>query len=914
MSVLRRLWSVALPLVFVLGCAEEITQVANDKALVQAVFDPSNSLLPTPTDLIKNYTTGLLETPVDKYTGASKAFYEFLNTLDGYPLAGSAEVMFSGKLDKGTVSDKTILALAIDSTGKSTPVAGLTFAYSEFVGSTGATMSKVTITPAKGWARGTMYAFFVLGGANGVKSAEGKPVIRTTMFDIAAAENALCKWDATKGCTYNYNALLASAVEDGVRANPAYAEASEEELEAIIQAAVLSSATSFEKIRQGYDALLKAITAAGVKRDDVAVLWNFTTVSMTEILYDATTGQIPFPNNLLMDQTTGKVNLPAQPGETATEKSLREGLNTLDGFTTTGTYFAETVGSVDEASLASGVLVLDADAGLPATNLKIGYDSKAKALTFTPTSPLKEATNYAVVLFSKMKDTPSKAAASGLKDKDGNRFAASTFMALIRMKDKLVDSAGKSTLSSLDDATAGALEQARLAHKPLFDTLEQLNIKREDVVCAWTFKTQSFTETLTKLRAVPWSALAAGDSNQPSLYGVLDTTLTGWPTGFDKDNIGAQVIGGKFVSLNLIDEKGSGAFLTDSTKAAPAQINYTLTLPKGTAPSAGWPLIVFQHGLDKARSDVYYLVDDLAADGYATLAFDVIYHGDRSWCTEDAHCTVGKCDVATGQCTTGALKKDSDGIPEASGKRFLNVTNPFAIRDNFRQHVIDNAALVRAVVLGGATRGITDASMNPVGLKIDPTKLYFVSQSLGSILGTLVMSTESYLTRGVLSVPGSPVVDIILTSPNYKDIKTAVFTAFGITEGTVDYYQKILTFNWILDPADPGNFAQYLTQSQLVDQVASGQAGKTVYVPKKAAIIQLAEMDEVIPVNLGKNLASWAKIDISKTLYPNQKHGFLLEEGTVDPGATAAAREQALTFLYDGKTVCTPNVKTGQCN
>ncbi|MEJ7604549.1 MAG: hypothetical protein WKG01_42240, partial [Kofleriaceae bacterium] len=44
---------------------------------------------------------------------------------------------------------------------------------------------------------------------------------------------------------------------------------------------------------------------------------------------------VPFPNNLLLNPMTGKVNLPASCGETPTAKALREGvLNTLDGFGT----------------------------------------------------------------------------------------------------------------------------------------------------------------------------------------------------------------------------------------------------------------------------------------------------------------------------------------------------------------------------------------------------------------------------------------------------------------------------------------------------------------------------------------------------------------------------------------------------
>src|SRR5688572_26206545 len=51
------------------------------------------------------------------------------------------------------------------------------------------------------------------------------------------------------------------------------------------------------------------------------------------IEFDPSNKIIPFPNNLLLDPATGRVNLPAQCNESPTSKATREGvLNQLDGF------------------------------------------------------------------------------------------------------------------------------------------------------------------------------------------------------------------------------------------------------------------------------------------------------------------------------------------------------------------------------------------------------------------------------------------------------------------------------------------------------------------------------------------------------------------------------------------------------
>jgi hypothetical protein len=68
---------------------------------------------------------------------------------------------------------------------------------------------------------------------------------------------------------------------------------------------------------------------------------------------------LPFPNDLVRDPTTGKLNLSAQACESATSKATREGiLNKLDGF---GTYEAALVvtftSEVDMASLEGNVVL-----------------------------------------------------------------------------------------------------------------------------------------------------------------------------------------------------------------------------------------------------------------------------------------------------------------------------------------------------------------------------------------------------------------------------------------------------------------------------------------------------------------------------------------------------------------------------
>ncbi len=190
---------------------------------------------------------------------------------------------------------------------------------------------------------------------------------------------------------------------------------------------------------------------------------------------------------------------------------------------------------------------------------------------------------------------------------------------------------------------------------------------------------------------------------------------------------------------------------------------------------------------------------------------------------------------------------------------------------------------------------------------VDATKVYYLGQSLGAILGTLVMATDPLPVRANLNVPGAPIVDIILTAPAFKDTKAEILAAQKVTEGSLGYLQLGTTFQWILDPADPGNFAPFVLSKQLPDLVTTQPLDNK----NRKVMMQLATKDEVIPIGLGQYLASVLGIDVAKTTYQDQGHGLLLKPDP-DPKATKVVREQTIKFLTTGN-ICTPNITAETC-
>src|SRR5206468_11526313 len=75
---------------------------------------------------------------------------------------------------------------------------------------------------------------------------------------------------------------------------------------------------------------------------------------------------------------------------------------------------------------------------------------------------------------------------------------------------------------------------------------------------------------------------------------------------------------------------------------------FTVTIPSGTPPSGGWPIIIQQHGLGGQRDTVVGLAEADAARGFASIGIDAAQHGYRLFacgpsapCSQDTRNNVG---------------------------------------------------------------------------------------------------------------------------------------------------------------------------------------------------------------------------------------------------------------------------------
>jgi hypothetical protein len=321
------------------------------------------------------------------------------------------------------------------------------------------------------------------------------------------------------------------------------------------------------------------------------------------------------------------------------------------------------------------------------------------------------------------------------------------------------------------------------------------------------------------------------------------------------------------------------------------------------------PLVIFHHGLGGTKAQMLTVADSLNAKGLIVAAIDSPKHGDRAFCAKDSECEAtgspgspapaGACvpnpafagqgdTVVPGTCTgngtnglrhvpqlcfsgnpgcqaawaTYALAAPPNGNGgKSSGQtlasaNYLVTANFFRTRDTIRQDVLDNSALIIALSppVAGPLNSV-QTELVAQGVFIDPTNIQWLGQSYGSILGTINVAANPRLGKAVLNVGGGTVTDVF-TTPGSSFYPTLLALLNSLTPpivpGTSQYLQFINVAKWVLDPADPINFATHVTANTLPDLLNTVTPGAPQ--TAKTALGQIARCDTTVPNQTNTNL------------------------------------------------------------
>ena len=221
-------------------------------------------------------------------------------------------------------------------------------------------------------------------------------------------------------------------------------------------------------------------------------------------------------------------------------------------------------------------------------------------------------------------------------------------------------------------------------------------------------------------------------------------------------------------------------------------------------------IIVFQHGLGKDKTDASTLANDPNLSNYEIFAMDLPWHGGR---------------VRPNNMTNVPIPSPTCD-PTKSGSCYLT-SNAIADVLNIYQSLLDMHTFIKFVYAGDVK------TMASYGLP--PLPVYFASQSMGSITGSMLLNIDNitysqalasaglppnnYISKAVLNVGGAN-YSAILNEATNPEIMGLLCSALNISKDqctpenvakyrdTVKYNLTIALFQLVLDPVDPAFMAR----------------------------------------------------------------------------------------------------------
>jgi Bacterial Ig-like domain len=627
----------------------------------------------------------------------------------------------------------------------------------------------------------------------------------------------------------------------------------------------------------------------------------------------------PFPTNLdtVADaaQATGlRVDLPrpdcaVRPSDCADVNVL----NQLDGFNIQPRISIPFSAPIDVSSISKSTLFLVGPGGHVVGPNQIVWEPGANRLHFESDEQLDEATTYLLVL------------TRGARGADGSRLEKTDFRRELnygQTKDPAAKAYRKALLDALPMALAGGANPS-------------------DIAAVSLFTTQSIRAISLKIRA----QLRGGDANfllgsagQRTVFPLATVSSIAWrrqvstAPAFTTGSILLPLLAGVgtvgFGTYASPDYENAGKVIPQvgTATGVPAvqgtnEVQFSVFLPAGAKPAAGWPVAIFGHGFtDWKNGAPPAVVGTLARNGIATVAINVVGHGGGALGTY----TVSRTSGPPVTLPNGGRGIDQDGNSTIDSTEGVAAAPPNTLvgnRDGLRQTTIDLMQLVK--VLKGGVDVDGDGADD-----LSSSRIYYAGQSFGGIYGTQLLGLEPDIRAGVPNVPGGPIIEIARLSPSfrilvglalltrtpplYNAVPNAGFNNFHeniplrnlppvvASADETAIQQLIDRTEWAQQPGNPAAYAPYVT-APVIYQFARGD--QTVPNPTTSAILRacgcadratLYRHDLVVAANptVGRN-----------------PHTFLTNLGSpvTAPFALAAQQQIATFFTSDGATTIDPD-------
>lgn len=644
---------------------------------------------------------------------------------------------------------------------------------------------------------------------------------------------------------------------------------------------------------------------------------------------------VPYPYDLYFAipgaPVDGTLNLPTVPWRSA---AMQAALNSQDGWSTTaplttGFTLPLDLTSISGSSIKIVKLWLDPTTKAPATNpaflptgatspvagvlaygtdftadISPDIDSGGTFLRITPLKPLAFSTGPAVNdsgpdIGKVLNVGYLVVLTDGLRSSNGGAMAPSELYGSFK--------SAPANCSTITDTTLNRLCQLTKAHLGIAQLAT--GTAPASVILTWNFSTQSIDDVLDVISktATPQQTLIVPTGfttkqANPALAGKADiyvgtTVLPYYLTPAASPGDRASVLTKFWTAAGASPVPGIDATSRNLTmfnwvpaKVADVTVPLLVTMPNLTAacpgmPAGGWPVAIVQHGITRNRTDALAIADSFADACFIVAAIDLPLHGVTDTTIpfyQAANERTFNVDLVNN--TTGA--STPDGTIDSSGAHFINLTSPATSRDNLRQGEADLIQLTKSIP-GLAIAPGTPLPAGPVG--VDPTRISYVGQSLGAIVGGSHVHFTNDIRTATLESPGGVLTKLLLDSQTFGPRITAGLSA-QLTPNSYNFNLFMRDFQAVVDSGDPINHIKDATNLHPVHMM---KVLNDAVVPNSAtdrliAAGNLRKLKTIGPNAVGPGNGGYAFLS-------KGAHGSMFSP-TASPAATAEMQRQTVLF------------------
>ncbi|MET1255950.1 hypothetical protein [Aliikangiella maris] len=589
-------------------------------------------------------------------------------------------------------------------------------------------------------------------------------------------------------------------------------------------------------------------------------------VALTKPVFIPSEGKLPLPNDILFSGTQNlTLNIPVADESDFSNPLVA--ISSLDGWSATAPFsiaFSNTRGvDLNSSTVVAGTTIrifqvnVNRPEAVPGTGilaptgpvtgivkeLQPGTDfvvAHAAKLTVAvvPTKPLTPQASYMVVV------------TNGIKDANDNAIIADGQYAIAKVEDPIPP--GNST---------SALEPLRQLVNAMENTATSAGIAKENIVLSYQFTVQSvgdvvataklaYIDTPLALGARPHTAFSSLMTDTTPFTGRGEANLYKGEIGLNyyltaPDSLLNQSHPGSPDPLSVLNDFFLGAAeipvsaeLSVPNPFAGDVVTYANKLPAITGveiapllvsmpkaencpkPAAGYPVMIFQHGITSNRTSMLGIADTMAKSPVCTavVAMDLPLHGiaaDNAVHRGLQMASNGLLGIFAGYDAGDVRERtfgvdyisNSDGapgpdtLPDPSGAHAINLQNLLTTRDNGRQAILDLLALEKAIRFMDV-----DGDTQP---DFDYQQIKFMGHSLGGILGTGFIGHSDYVKAAVLANPSGGLALMLSASEQFgKRIRDGLAAA-GIEPYSAQYQAFLFAMQTVLDPMDPAAVSSY---------------------------------------------------------------------------------------------------------